>query len=423
MVAWYWPVLGFVALAVALIVVANLGTAEKRLQRRVRSFFPVSDPAFTRSVTGVFATPFVPGNRVETLVNGARIFPPMLEAIASARRSINFETFIYWSGEIGERFADALAERARAGVAVNILLDWVGSQPMDAELMRRVSEAGGRIFRYHPPSWRHLARMNNRTHRRFLICDGTVAFTGGVGIADDWLGDADDSTHWRDTHYRVEGPVVAQMQGVFLDNWIKAAGEVLHGDDYFPPLEPCGDMVAQMFGSSPSGGAESMHLMVQVALAAALQEILIASPYFVPDPMTMRALLAAAARGVHVSVLLAGKYTDSRLTGWASQARWDPLLDAGITLLRYRPCRLHWKVLIIDRAWASVGSMNFDSRSFRLNDEANLNVLDPEFALEQHDLFVADAARADRVSRSRWSRRSPMQRSKEFAASLLRSQL
>jgi cardiolipin synthase len=294
---------------------------------------------------------------------------------------------------------------------------------MDESLLRAMAEAGARIHRYHPPTWRHIVRMNNRTHRKLLIVDGRVGFTGGVGIADSWLGDAGRPDLWRDTHYRIEGPVVAQMQGVFLDNWIKASGELLSGPAYFPELTAVGDTAAQIVASSPSGGAESMHLMVQLAIAAARSEIAISTPYFVPDAMTVAALEEAVRRGVRVRILIAGRNIDSWIARRASQGLWDTLLSAGIEISEYTPARLHWKLLVVDRAWSSVGSMNFDNRSFSLNDEANLNVLDPRFAAAQLELFETDMRHAQRLSRRRWRRRPRRQRMLEACASLFRTQV
>jgi cardiolipin synthase A/B len=423
MPGWLWALIAALAALLGLLVLANLGAAEKKITQRVVKFCAVSDPAFRRTVAGLFGPQYLGGNSIETLVNGERIFPAMLQAIAAAERSINFETFIYWSGEIGESFAESLASKARAGVEVNILLDWVGSQRMDSRLLRAMAKAGVRIHRYHPPTWRHLVRMNNRTHRKLLVVDGRVGFTGGVGIADSWLGDGDAPDRWRETHYRIEGPVVAQMQGVFLDNWIKASGELLIGPAYFPELGAAGDVAAQIVASSPSGGAESMHLMVQLAVAAARAEIAISTPYFVPDAMTVAALEDAVGRGVRVRILIAGRNIDSWLARRASQGLWDMLLAAGIEISEFTPARLHWKLLVVDRAWVSVGSMNFDNRSFSLNDEANLNVLDARFAAAQLALFDADLRRARRLSRRRWRRRPRRQRVLEACAALFRTQV
>lgn len=415
---------GSALLAVVILVVAmNVAAAERRITSSVDRFTPIGSREFERNFTGIMGVQIAPGNRIETLVNGARIFPAMLEAIESAERSINFETFIYWSGSVGRDFAEALARKARSGVQVNVLLDWIGSQRMEGALLRQITDAGATIHRFHPPTWRNLARMNNRTHRKLLIVDGRIGFTGGVGIADDWLGDADLPTRWRDTHYRVEGPIVRQLQGVFLENWLKASGRLLHGQAYFPALESAGPLEAHVLSSSPAGGAESMHLMIQIAIAAARFEIVVATPYFIPDPLTVAALKTAAARGVRVEILLAGRNIDSWLARRASQSLWDELLDADIVLREYEPARLHWKLMVVDRIWTTVGSMNFDSRSFSLNDESTLNVVDRAFAAEQLEIFARDALRSTAIRRSRWRRRPAMRRLSECVARLARSQV
>ncbi|HYF59505.1 MAG TPA: phospholipase D-like domain-containing protein [Burkholderiaceae bacterium] len=414
-----------VALAafVVVVVVANLAQAEKRILHEVPRLYASTDEQFTRVLSVLFGPNVLDGNRIETFVNGERIFPEMLRAIQEARCSITFETFIYWSGEIGERFAEAFVERARAGVKVHVLLDWVGSKRMEEAVIDRLRSAGVEVVRFHPPKWRHLTRLNNRTHRKLLVIDGRLGFTGGVGIADDWDGDATQPDHWRDTHYRIEGPVVAQLQAAFLDNWIKGRGELLHGESYFPPLEPAGDVRAQVFVSSPSGGSESMHLMVNYAIVCAKRSIRISTAYFVPDEMTVAALLHAASRGVKVTVLVPGRRTDSAIARRASQHMWGRLLRGGVALHSYEPCQLHWKVLIVDDWWVSVGSTNFDNRSFRLNDEANLNVYDRDFAARQVEIFEADLARSRRITVESWKRRSSGQRLYEAASYLVRSQL
>jgi cardiolipin synthase len=419
-----WAALAGAALAAAaILLIANLSHSEKRIVRRVKRRYGSDDPAFQRTLSVLFGPAVLAGNRVESFVNGRSIFPAMLEAIESAQASVDFETFIYWSGAVGDRFAQALIERARAGVAVHVLLDWVGSQPIAASLVARMEAGGVQVVRYHPPRWPHLTRLNNRTHRKLLVVDGRIGFTGGVGIADDWDGDADLPHRWRDTHYRVTGPAVAQMQAAFLDNWIKGRGELLHGERYFPALEPAGDSPAQVFLSSPSGGAESMHLMVNYALGCASRSIRIATAYFVPDEMTIGSLLEAARRGVPVTVLVPGRRTDSVIARRASQYMWGRLLAGGVRIHAYQPCQFHWKVLIVDDWWVSVGSTNFDSRSFSLNDEANLNVYDASFAQGQIALFDADLARSRPVTLEGWRRRSRGQRLYEAASYAIRSQL
>ncbi|HTE39196.1 MAG TPA: phospholipase D-like domain-containing protein, partial [Steroidobacteraceae bacterium] len=297
------------------------------------------------------------------------------------------------------------------------------SSGMDADLLRNTQAAGCDLQIYHPLSWYHLGRLNNRTHRKLLIVDGKVGFTGGVGMGIEWTGDAQDSLHWRESHYKAEGPVVAQMQAVFIDNWIKTTGKVLHGAEYFPDQKAVGDMDAQMFGSSPGGGSESMHLMVLLALTAAHKSIDIENAYFVPDQLTCDALTSAAKRGVRVRIVVPGTFTDARVGRWAAQGLYGGLLDAGVEIYEYQPTMIHTKVMVIDESWTSVGSANFDDRSFRLNDEANLNVFSEELAKEQIKLIDADIAQSKRMAPQRWRRRALGRRVYERLALLLRSQL
>jgi cardiolipin synthase len=367
--------------------------------------------------------PFLGGTRVQALLNGEQIFPAMLAAIRGARQSITFETYIYWSGDIGREFADALAERARQGVKVHVLLDWVGSAKMDTRLISTLSAAGVQVRQFHPPHWSHLGRLNDRTHRKLLVVDGHTGFTGGVGVAPPWTGSAQDPDHWRDSHFLVEGPVVAQMQSVFIDNWIKVTGEVLHGPDYFPTLEPAGGGQAQMFSSSPSGGSESMQLMYLLAVTAASRSIDLSASYFVPDKLTLQALVAAMQRGVKLRIVVPGKHIDSETVRQASRASWGPLLAAGALIAEYEPTMYHCKVMIVDGLLVSVGSTNFDNRSFRLNDEATLNIVDPAFASLQTTTFESDLARSHRVSHAEWIERPWHDRIGETIASALGSQL
>lgn len=228
------------------LLVANFVGGETKIERRIVRMHALDDPRFLHELSLLLGPPFLPGTQVRALLNGDEIFPAMLAAIRAAKVSITFETYIYWSADIGRTFADALAERARRGVKVHVLLDWVGSAKMDDSLLALLTGAGVHVRRFHPPHWSHLARMNNRTHRKLLIVDGRVGFTGGVGVAPQWTGHAQDPAHWRDTHFEVTGPVVAQMQSVFIDNWIKVTGDVLHGPAYFPALAPAGPASAHL---------------------------------------------------------------------------------------------------------------------------------------------------------------------------------
>jgi cardiolipin synthase len=418
-------ILGLLAAGAAVLLLAlNLSVREeKQVRRQVEHRYGVDDPQFARTMGVLLGPGLVEGNQVDTLLNGDEIFPAMLEAIRGARRTITFETYIYWSGQVGREFAQALAERARAGVKVHILVDWVGSQKMDEALLNEMAQAGVEIRRYHALQWYTLDRLNNRTHRKLLVADGRVGFTGGVGIADEWSGNAQDKDHWRDTHYRIRGPAVAQLQAAFLDNWLKVSGQVLHGDDYFPPLAPAGPHRAQVFKSSPDGGSESMHLMYLLSVASAKHTIDLAMAYFVPDELALYALADALRRGVRVRIIMPGEVIDAGAVRSASRALWGPILRAGAELYEYQPTMYHCKVLVVDGLWVSVGSTNFDNRSFRLNDEANLNVLDRGFAQRQAADFERDLARSRRITLAEWESRPWTEQFKERFFALFRSQL
>ena len=408
---------------VVTVVALNFINGEKKIEKVIEQHYPIDDPQFLRSMGFLLGPAIIPGNQVQTLVNGDEIFPAMLTSIRGAKKSITFETFIYWSDAIGQSFADALSERASAGVRVYVLLDWVGSVKMKAKYLDEMRAAGVKIQQYHPLRWYHLSRMNNRTHRKLLVVDGGVGFTGGVGIAEQWTGNAQDPAHWHDLHYRVEGPVVAQMQAAFMDNWMKTSGTVLHGEDFFPALIPIGAASAQMFKSSPTEGSESMRLMYLLSISSARHSIRIANAYFVPDDLTLESLINARKRGVDVQILLPGKVIDTELVRKASRDRWGKLLETGVQIFEYQPTMLHTKLMVIDDLWVSVGSTNFDNRSFRLNDEANLNVLDREFALRQNAIFAADLKQARPISYGEWKHRPWSEKLMAHSAALFRSQL
>ncbi|CAN5178450.1 phospholipase D-like domain-containing protein [soil metagenome] len=415
---------GAAVLTLILVVIAfNFMGNEKKIERRIERLYALSDPRLHQELGVLLGPQFLAGNRLRELRNGDEIFPAMLAAIRGATRTITFETYIYWSGDIGREFSQALAERARNGVKVHVLLDWVGSAKMDDALLDGMRSAGVQIHKFHPPHWSHLGRLNNRTHRKLLVVDGHIGFTGGVGIAQLWTGTAQDPEHWRDTHFQVEGPVVAQMQAVFLDNWIKVSGEVLHGPSYFPPLAAVGGSLAQMFSSSPSGGSESMQLMYLLAITAASRSIDLSAAYFVPDELSSNALVAAMKRGVKLRIVVPGPHIDSETVRSASRARWGPLLAAGALIAEYQPTMYHCKMMVVDGLLVSVGSTNFDNRSFRLNDEATLNIVDAEFAAQQTRIFDDDLSHARAVSLADWRERPWREKLAERFASLLGSQL
>ena len=417
-------VAGTAAVTVALVLlVVNFMGGEKKIERRITRVNAIENPLFAHELGAMLGPAMLGGNRVQVLKNGDQIFPPMLLAIRSAQTTITFESYIYWSGDIGKEFADALAERARRGVKVHVLLDWVGSAKMDESLMTGMRAAGVQVQRFHPPTWNHLGRLNNRTHRKILVTDGRTAFTGGVGIAPHWTGNAQNPDHWRDTHFQVEGPVVAQMQSVFMDNWIKATGDVLHGPTYFPLIAPMGTQVAQMFSSSPTGGSESMQLMYLLAITAATRSIDLSASYFVPDELMLRTLIDAVKRGVKLRIIVPGEHIDSETVRSASRASWGGLLAAGAYIAEYQPTMFHSKVMTVDQVLVSVGSTNFDNRSFRLNDEATLNIMDSEFAVQQTQIFEEDMKLSRQITFDQWSNRPLKEKLAERLAVLLSSQL
>jgi cardiolipin synthase len=414
---------GALVAMLATVLALNFVSAEKQIQRSLVHRYGVSDPQFLRELGTLLGPAIIDGNSVQNLENGARIFPAMLAAIRGAEHSITFESYIYWSGGIGREFAQALEERARAGVHVHVLIDWAGSQDLDSALVDEMRAAGVEVQLYHPLRWYNLARMNNRTHRKLLVVDGRIGFTGGVGIADPWNGNAQDAEHWRDSHYRLEGPAVAQMQAAFMDNWIKTTGKVLQGAEYFPALQPAGTALAQVFTSSPSGGGDSMQLMYLLSVTAAEKRIDLSAAYFVPDELTRSALRQAMARGVKLRILVPGANTDVEVARHASRADWGELLQAGAEIYEYQPAMFHCKLMLVDGRLASVGSTNFDNRSFRLNDEANLNVYDAAFVRELEGVFEADLRNSRRISYAQWQHRPRMEQVTEKVSSFLASQL
>ena len=420
---WRIGILTFLGTALAVLLIANLSLGDKVIDREVASHYTVEEPQFRRTINVLLGPQLLPGNRVRALLNGDEIFPAMLEAIRGARKTLTFETYIYWSGEVGRQFTEALAERSRAGVKVHVLFDAVGGGKIDKAHVRQLEEAGVEVRKYNPLRWHSIARMNNRTHRKILVADGTIGFTGGAGIGDAWSGNAQDPKHWRDTHFRIEGPAVAQMQAAFVENWVETTGIVLHGADYFPTLREAGGLLAQFFVSSPGGGGESMQLLYLLSIAAAGSAIRLSASYFVPDDNEVRMLAAAAKRGVAVQIIVPGPHIDSEIVRRASRSSWGQLLRAGVEIYEFEPTMYHVKVMIVDGLWVSVGSTNFDTRSFSTNDEANLNVFDRAFARAQERIFADDLKRSRRISLEEWEKRPWSEKLWEHTMGLLSSQL
>jgi cardiolipin synthase len=415
--------IGLIVLSSLSIIALNLLPERREVREAIPHQFTVSDPQFLRTMSSVFGADLKAGHRIETLVNGAEIFPSMLKAIAEAKTTINFLTYIYWSGEIAEVFAEALAAKARKGVEVRVLLDWAGSIPFEQRLIDKMDEAGVMVHRFRPLHWYPIDRVNNRTHRKLLIVDGNLAFTGGVGIGDEWRGDATNPEEWRDNHYRVEGPAVSDMQAAFAENWLEASNEVLQGDKFYPVQANYGRLLAQHVKSSANGGSGSMHQMLLVALAASRSHVRIATAYFVPDSVMIDQMLDLRRRGVDIDVIVPGDKTDVPMARRASRHLWGQLLRSGVRIYEYQPTMYHTKLMIADDLWVTIGSANFDERSFRLNDESNLNIYDSVFAKEQIEILENDRKLAREITLEEWEGRSAWTKLWDWGASLWKTQL
>lgn len=379
---------------------------------------------FLRAAEALTGAPISWGNDVDLLINGDRIFPCYLETIRQARKTVCLLTYVYWRGDIAHEVADALCERAKAGVECNVIIDAVGGLKLERDVVDRMMEAGVHVTRFRPPKPYAARRLTNRTHRKILVADGEVGLTGGVGIAEEWTGDAQDPDHWRDTHVRVRGPVVRGLFGAFAENWLEATGEVLAGDDYLPELPEREDGGPMMVVRSSAGvGDTNVEALYYLAIAAAKQRIDLTAAYFAPRPAFIEALQDAAERGVRVRVLVPGPNIDKPPVRVAGRAAYDELLEAGVEIYEYQPTMLHAKSMVVDDIWSSVGSVNFDNRSFQLHDEATLCVQSEAFAAKLTDQFEADLEVSERMDPDRWEKRGPLHRGQERALKLARREL
>jgi cardiolipin synthase len=383
----------------------------------------VESEEFLTTIIGATGAPLVAGNQLTILNNGDEFYPAMLEDIARAEMSITIEAYIYWAGQIGLDFAHALAERARAGVRVKILLDAFGSSDIGDEIVHELEEAGCQIAWYNPLRWYTLGRLNQRTHRKSLIIDGRVAYTGGAGIADSWLGHAEDATHWRDIQVRLEGPAVTPLQTGFSQNWLETTQELISGPLYYPVLEPVGDVSALTIISTPVTGASTARILYYLSIAAARRSILIANPYFVPDPAALDTLIDARHRGVDVRIMVAGKRDENWLSRNNAVRLYGRLLAAGVTILEYDATMLHQKTMVVDALWATVGTTNFDNRSFAHNEENNVCVYDRRIARELIAIFEEDMKQCSTVGYDTWRRRGLWRKGQEAIAALLQEQV
>jgi cardiolipin synthase len=367
----------------------------------------IGEPSFARAVEAHTLSPLVTGNRVRLLLNGDEIFPAMLAAIRAARTSITFSNYLWQDGPITNELADAVAERCRAGVGASVLIDAVGSHGMPHRPRERMERAGCHVADFHPVNVLDVRRVNHRNHRRVLVVDGRLAFAGGTGIGSQWTGDGRQRGHWRQTDVVAEGPIVRHVQAAFADTWRDATGILLGGDAYFPELTASGGMPAQGVRSAPRGGSSEAYALFLLAIEGARRSIRITTPYFVPDADVAAALIRAVRRGVRVEVLVAGEADNvvDRMVRKASQAEYGSALQGGIKIYEYGPALLHAKTMAIDGRWASVGSVNLDSRSLALNHELTLVVPDAGLARRLDEIFRDDLAYAREVTIESWKRR------------------
>ncbi|MGH7299805.1 MAG: phospholipase D-like domain-containing protein [Candidatus Rokuibacteriota bacterium] len=383
----------------------------------------MGEPSFRATLVAYTGAAIVPGNRVDILLNGEEIFPAKLAAIRAGRKTITYAQYVFEEGEPAADTAEALADRCRAGVKVHVLLDAVGALLMPTKYHQLMTDAGCQVATYRPLSPWTIDRVNHRNHRRILVVDGRVGITGGSGTSGKWSGNGKQEGHWRDTDVRVEGPVVAQLQGAFAENWLEATGVALGGPDYFPrPLPARGKVAAQVVRSSPAGGSVAMYSMFLLAIASARHSIYITNPYFVPDEKMIDTLAKAARRGVRVVLLLPGAI-DHNIVRQASRSQLGRLLQVGVEIHEYQAALLHAKTMVIDSVWATVGSTNLDRRSFELNEELNLVIYSPAIAHRLEQVFLDDLAESRRVTYEQWRQRGFVARMLEALLFPIRGQL
>ncbi len=367
-----------------------------------------------RALEGLTGVPATEGNEIAILRNGVEIFPAMLEAIGKAERTIDFLTFVYWAGDIGRRFAEAFVEAAGRGVRVRVLLDSAGARPIADELVDEMKDAGCDVRWFRPIEVGSLGEANNRTHRKILIVDEVVSFTGGVGIADEWDGDARDENEWRDTHFRVSGPATNGLRAAFIDNWAETEAEIFDPDiDRFPDQPTDGSLAVQVVSGAAETGWSDISTLFRVLITLAERRLRITTAYFNPDDLLIQVLVDAAQRGVEVEILLPGPHADKRFAQLSSENAYEPLLEHGVRIWNFQPSMMHAKILTVDGSIASVGSANMNHRSIRHDEEVNLVVFDAGFTSRLDDHFDDDLQRSVEIDAERWADRGPAQKAKE----------
>ncbi|MEY2562478.1 MAG: cardiolipin synthase [Verrucomicrobiota bacterium] len=420
-VEWIGITLAFIGLV---LIFCLFFIRRKTVEYKIEHTFAVSSPEFFGSALALTNPVPLPGNKIDLLENGDRFFPAMLDAIKSAQKTVNFAAYIMKSDGMGHQFRDALCERARAGVEVRVLLDGIGSGwGLDNSDVRMMTDAGCKFSYYHPvQSWR-LDRTNRRSHRRILVVDGRVGFTGGAAFSDKWTGHAQDENHWRDTHVRLEGPIVAQLQAAFLGHWVKTYGEVLTGAGQFPPLPAAGELKAQVVESHSFSSAAPIPMVQAVTFAAAEKRIWITNPYCTPSDDQVDLLVKAAQRHVDVRFILPGPHNDQPMTQSAGRSAYGRLLEGGVKIFEYQPSMIHAKTMVADGLFSMVGSSNLDPRSSEINEEVDLVVYDPGFGRQMEESFERDLKQSREYTVEQFHNRSLWERTTEWFMQPFRSQL
>jgi len=426
---WYWrkptkvEVLGYICIALVAGWIFLALFAPHQEYRVDAPEAKLDSPEFVHLMQSVLAAPIRGDNEFTVLPNGENFYKAELEAIRGAQKSIDLEAYIFSKGEVMEEFVDALTERAKAGVKVNVVLDGLGSLKTTRHTLRRLIDAKGAVQFYHPLRWYSWDRYNNRTHRELLVVDGKVGFLGGAGVADWWLKDIDGKRRWRDTMVRIEGPIVADLQGVFAENWVEAAGRVIVGSEYFPVPEKPGKQQGMIIASPASASSSSRaRMLMQLLVASSQKTVYISTPYFLPDVDLRREMKEARKRGVDIKVLTPGPNNDHILTRSASRRVYGELMESGVEIYEYQPGMIHQKLLLVDGVWSVVGSTNMDNRSFHLNDEVNLCAFDGEITKQLTALYLDDLKHAHRMTYDEWKKRPFWDKAFEWTGKLIERQ-
>jgi len=419
------PLVAFIALFVTIVALMLIVWSVKRRRDPHLKIHGESDlHELLPTIAGLTHDSLQEGNAVEIMQNGDGFFPALIREMEKAEASITFETYLWRDGELAQRIVSVLEKKALAGVEVKLLLDGSGGKGIGRKVTKRLRDAGCKVHRFHPIRISNLGTINNRDHRKIVVVDGKVGFVGGHCIVDTWLGNAEDKKHFRDITARVEGPIVGRLQSVFAENWIEETGDAPSGEKFFPKQEKKGDAGAHLIYVSPAGSTSSVKMLHYLAIHAAKKQIRIQNPYFLPDPDAIDAFGEAVARGVDVRVMIpAADATDNALVQHASHHRFGALLEKGVRLYEYRRTLLHQKVFTVDHMWSGIGSTNFDDRSFEVNDEVTLGIVDADIARQLEEIFDADMLEADEVKLEVWKKRAIWHKAVDQLTFLLNEQL